>query len=508
MRHGRLLPESLSAEGKKQLAADLQDPSRDSSLQKLVVTFPKVDDLDFDGQRYSGGNLSFIDSMLGESGRPIAFDRELPALLVPLTPEAEATLIERRAAFQAGADTLKIRETADQALGEGASALMFADGAFLRAYAGGFDDLYFHLFQNGNGPSALAFCAFADGLVERVYQPVNGLRKRGSVPVAGFDLDDILSDGGKTAVRRHLRTQSERAGEPFQQFAFRVLPSIVAKVRTLPAGARFIATHAEILRALQLRQHFYPTQVPPLYRSPDRFLGWAGAFFIPVANGPALPPGAADSWYPLPERKGRGDQGAEGVASARLFESSSAPELAWEDPKYSHLLADPDEPTEPPKAPAASPSSPPGASSSKVESDPRRRAANTRLIAVVTPTAEEAKEYRAAIAASDDKLRAIEQIRGRIRLLRQFIEGVASPGGSPDGKREPEPLQRALAADLASFERDEGDLAAHLQEALKERADLRTELEDRLRRDRVRPWQGFESKSGEAEPVQELKLVL
>jgi len=515
IRHGRLLPDGLAAAELERLAAALlqPDPSNTSSEQELPATLPAADDLVFDGQRYTGGNLSYIDSMLGKSGRPIAFDRELPALLVPLTPEAEVALAEKRVTFQADAGTRQSREAADQTYGEGAAALMGADGQFLRAYSGRFDDLYFHLFQNGNGPSALAFCGLADGLAERVYQPVHGIGRRSAASPARFDLDDILSDGAKSAVLRHLRAASGPVAEPFQEFAFRVLPSVVTKARALPPGTRFTATHAEILRALRSRQHLYPTRVPPLYRSPDRFLGWTGSFFMPVANGPALPPGATDSWYPLPEQGGRAasDQAAEGASSALLFESSSTPDIVWEDPQLSNLLADPEAPGGPRQTPANRAGTPPS-SNPRVASDPRRRAIHARLLAIVTPTAEEAREYFAAIATSDEKLRAIEQTRGRIRLLRQFVESArtASPDTAPAETNAPsfQHLQQTVKADLASFEQRESDLAARLQVALQERADLRSELESQLVRDRVRPLQTLGKEAGEAEPREAKTLAL
>ena len=498
-RHGRLLPESFPADERKRLAAALPaaDPASEAALEKLLATFPHADALVFDGRRYAGANLRSIDPILGFSGRPIAFDRALPALLVPLSPRAETALAVQQAAFQADPATSEIRADANHEHGTGAAALMLGDGQFLRGYSGRFDDLYFHLFQNGNGASALAFCALADGLVERVYQPVTGIRRAGSQPPAAFDLDDILSDGGKTAVFRYLRTQSAHASEPFQRFAFRVLPTIVAKARTLPPGARFTASHAEILQALRARQHLYPTQVPPLYRSPDRFLGWAGSFFMPVANNPVLPPGAADSWFPLPQQGGRGasDQAADAASGVQLFESSSTVDMVWEDPQLSNLLADPENRSAAPAVPAnkPSPASPPVP---KVESDPRLRATPGHLIAIVTPTAEEARAYFAAIAESDEKLRVIEQRRGRIRLLRQFIESARGASLDPSFK----PLQQAMEADLTSFGQREAELAGHLQITLKARAELRSALAHRLQSERVAPLQSLGEKPGEADP--------
>jgi hypothetical protein len=495
IQHGRLLPDGLAQEEMERLAGWLRasDASDNTALDALPATFPRADELTFNGQDYSGGNLSFIDSILGKSKRPIAFDRAIPAMLVPVAQEAEKALIERRAAFQAAADSGEIRSAVAQAFGEGVSGTMFADGQFLRPYTGRFDDLYFHLFQNGNGLSAMAFSGLAEGLGERVYQPVAGLVAKKDVPAAPFDLNDILSDGGKAAVARQLR--SAAGAEPFKGFAFRIFPAVVNRARSLPAGGRLTVSPSEVLAALRARQHFYPTQVPPLYRSPDRFLGWVDYSFVPVANkGPVLPPGAADSWYPLPQREGHttgtAESAAEGAASAQLFESSSSVDIVWEDPQLSNLLADPEERTVPRKGPAGKSLGPrPRATFPKMDSDPRLRAAAVRLIVVVTPTAAESREYLAAIAASDEQIRTIEQARGRTCLLRKFLGNAPRDGGD---------LQQAIAADLAALDQQETEFKARLQDALQHRMDLRSELAERLVRDRVRPLETLGKESGEA----------
>lgn len=499
--HGRLLPEGVPQEAMELLATGLRKPlgTDDAAFEALLETLPKADDLSFDGQRYIGGNLAYIDSVLGQSRRPIAFDRALPVLLVPIAPEAEASLLEKRTAFQGDIDHRELRTAAVQAFGASAATTMLADGQFLRPYIGRFDDLYFHLFQNGNGASAMAFCGLADGLTGRTYQPVPGLAPATANTAAPFDLTDILTDGGKTAVRRFLG--AGRTGEPFQSFAFRIFPSVVTKTHNLKAGARFTVSQAEMIRALRARQHVYPTQVPPLYRSPDRFLGWAGYSFFPVANkGPALPPGAAESWYPLPQRESRAaaDTVSEGAASARLFESSTTVDITWEDPQLSNLLANPDERPAPPKMPAAkapAPGQPAESAPPKPSTDPRLRSASARLIAVVTPTIEEARGYLAGIAASDEQIRTIEQERGRGRLLREFI---GNQDIAPAADRH---LQDAVGADMALLDQRGAALEEGLQQVLQQRANLRAELTARLVRDRVGPLEALGKKPSEPDPA-------
>ena len=496
-RQARLLPEGLSEDAKARLVSELlkpHDPS-EPGLRESVASFPGVDELDYDGERYVGGNLNFIDSILSETGRPIAFDRELPAILVPLSPEAEGILNERRLEFQKATEAGKAGKEAKQSSGSQSGSGMFAEGQFLRTYVGRFDDLYFHLFQHGNGASALAFCALADGLVGRVYHPVFGLLRQATAPVAPYDLDDILADGAKAAVQRHFGAASGRAEEPFHRFAYRLVPGLVGKAHRLRPGARIIATRMEIQQALQTTQRLYPTRVPPLYRSPDRFLGWSGSLFIPVANAPTLPPGAANSWYPLPERAGQttAESSADDVASEQLFESSSTSDLVWEDPQFSDLLADPGD-RNAGRTGALHERSAGASPNPQVESDPRRRVAVARLIAIVTPQSEEARQYATAIASNDEMVRAIERRRGRVRLLSQFIESAenTSTGAALEKKsgQAAAVLHEAITRDLASLAQREQDLVALLQEALHERGKVRGELEERLR-DRARQLQSL-----------------
>jgi hypothetical protein len=131
---------------------------------------------------------------------------------------------------------------------------------------------------------------------------------------------------------------------------------------------------------------------------------------------------------------------------------------------------------------------------------------------VITPTAEEANTYHAAIATSDDQLRGIERTRGRIRLLHEFIGSaqVASANSVPEKRTTLsfERLRQVMTVDLEALEQRESDLAAALQAALQERANLRSELENRLLRDRVAPLQALGKKPGEGEPRAEGAGVL
>lgn len=521
-RFGRLLPEVLSATDRLQWATALEVTTAEgqAAFEKQAAALPKVDELIFDGQEYSGGNLSFIDCLLGKSGRPVAFDRALPSILVPLSLEAETAAVAKRTEFQAKAENAALREAATKTHGGTSADALFGDGHYLRPYAGRFDDLYFHLFQNGTGPSGIAFGALVDGLAQRrTYQPVNGVCQRSKVAPSSFDLSDILTDGGKAAVTKHLRSKYERPIEPFRSFAFRILPTIIAKARELPAGSRFTTTTPEMLKALRAREHFYPIQVPPIYKSADRFLGWAGSMFIPVATKPVLPPGAAESWFPLPKGGGRSsaESAADGASSSQLFDSNSLPALpanpdgtpgaTWEDPQLSNLLAAPETKALPPSPPPGkSPSSPtpksPGTESApRVDpNDPRLRPMIGRFIAVVTPTVEEGAAYLVAIAASDEKLRSLEQLRGRVRLQRSFIQTAHTASASVANVPAVNGARQAMDADLKMIEQSEQALNDRMLTALQERAAVRTALEERLVRERVRPLEALGKKTEEARP--------
>jgi hypothetical protein len=129
----------------------------------------------------------------------------------------------------------------------------------------------------------------------------------------------------------------------------------------------------------------------------------------------------------------------------------------------------------------------------------------------VTPTATEAIAYKTAIATSDEKLRAIEQTRGRIGMLRAFIESARAAFSAAVRGRPNDPaierLQRAMAADLASFDQHESELAARVQVALQERLDLRVALENRLH-ERVEPLRALGRKPGEVEASEKIPLAL
>jgi hypothetical protein len=194
------------------------------------------------------------------------------------------------------------------------------------------------------------------------------------------------------------------------------------------------------------------------------------------------------------------EQIVDGDSSAQLFASSSTAAVEWEEP--TQLLVDPGTPAEAAKEEQSVQPPQPGGPAVRVlpaipvhpaepaappqSADPRRRAAPRRLIAVVTPTVSESREYAAAISASDEKVRALVQKLGRIGMLRTFL-------GTKDGtsgELAAGELQQAIDSDLAALKLREAEFNAGLQAALSERADLRSRLEEQLKQ-RARPLQAL-----------------
>ena len=541
MRFGRLIPENAAAEQIRQLAQMLRPGTKadENGIPALVKDFPPADKLLFDGEGYAGGNFGFIDAIIGAQGRPIALDREPPMFLVPLPAGAAEALSKRREAFQVRRNPHVLHEidvdsslSPDGAGGAPPAEMMSEDGEYIRPYCGRFDDLYFHLFQNGNAVSALAFLAVADELSERRYHPLTGLVDQKIGPPLRFNLNDILSSGGLSAIRAYVSRIGARETTAFKGFAYRVMPLIVERVGASNPGDVLKVEAADVLRAMHGGQRLYPTLVPPLYVSPDRFFGWAGSLCVPVVDRFSLPQGSMDSYCPLPNRNtnNRDETRTEDKnASDGLFMSSSTSELMWEDPQNSDLLSDPRElkkrkrssklqrgktgtggfltvprPSDLNREGRQTGETAPAFDPSRLNESPSAKDDRThsmppfRLIAVVTPTSADTAAYFAAIQSNDDRLRAAEQLLGRTQKLRSELKRArASLTGGSGGD-----LAQAIADDLTSLDRWEKETRAELLNALGDRADVRALLERRLLEERIPSLQSLgknEGKTGSPE---------
>jgi hypothetical protein len=518
-RFGRLISEEVKAEEIKRIAGLLRPGAgADAEVRAIVGAFPPADLLLYDGEGYEGGNFGFIDAIIGAQGRPIALDREPPMFLVPLTAAGQEALARRREAFQARRHPRVLSEISvdpvPEASGGAAPAdlLMFADGQFVRPYCGRFDDLYFHLFQNGNAVSALAFSAVTDGLSDRRYHPLTGLVGQKIGPPQRFDLNDVLSSGGLSAIRAYTVRNGARETTAFKGFAYGVMPFIVQRVAGSSPGDILKVDSTDVLRAMRSEQRLYPTRVPPLYVSPDRFLGWTGSLCVPVVS---LPQETMNSYCPLPNRApGNGDdsKAADNSASNQLFESSSTNQLVWEDPQDSDLLSDsreakgrkrssgrPEElgsrkrakggflvaprPGDLLRGDGNSVGGTPAPEPGRQKDERARSTPPPRLIAVVGPTEAETAAYSSAIQANDGRLRSAEQALGRTQKLRSELKLALSSRSRESG----DGLNQAIEDDLASLDRCEQEAHSELLNALNDRAAVRAQLERHLLDERVAP---------------------
>jgi hypothetical protein len=491
LQFGKLVPANAAPQEIAILAETLTEPAtaaRNQALQALTAGYPEADTLTFDGEKYRGGNFAFVDSILGLTGRPVALDRELPVWLVPLSADGETVLADKRNKFQAEQKNAALRTaTAHLFLGKNGSegtavaAQLFQDGAFVRVYCGRFDDLYFHLFQNGNGLSALAFAAVADGLSLRRYHAITGLVAASVSPVERFDLSDVLSGGGRAAIGRWEATQGGDSQRALRGFSTRVLPLIAGRISQLAPGAAITVSQDEFLNALRNTKSLYPTGVPPLYRSAARFFGWNRGHFVAASERRIiLAEGQMDSLCPLPEADENAAPPSSQAApknTPNLFASSSASGLTWEDPSENKLLADPD------SEPAANPDgNGPPIIPAPEETDPRLRPAGQHLLAVATATVSEAEAYFSAIRANDEKLRAVQAFDRRTRRVQANLEAA----------QKVKPLD-VISTDLSHLAKTEAALAEERLTILRERLAIRAALETRIRAERLDAIKPFEA---------------
>ncbi len=510
-RFGRLLPKGATMAEKRALGSSLLDSEWTEAIRTRIEGYPRFDELVFHGRQYSGGNSGHIESIIGESGLPIAADRLAPMILVPLQAQTERELLEERTKFVESEQNKAARQAAEAQYGLGAGDLMFGDGQFLRPYLGRVDDLYYHLFQNGNAASAMAFHSIVEGFSTRRYTALRGLSLRRPEPeLTLVDWDDIISGGAKGAVKAHLQLRAVDA-EPFQGFAHRMLPMLLSRAAQLSTGSRMVASNEDIVRVSRSPRRLYPAQVPPLYRSAQRFLGYEGAMIIPAANRRAQAAPIPESWYPLPGHPAHEERefAAEHSSSEQLFEmsesaaatpieavrSSTADEIVWEDPQESTLLADALKAEEnASKAPSASvlASTPAGANAADKRNDPRLKATQSRLVAVVTPTTQELEDYRSAISSNDSEIRSASRLCGRLSTMREALLAAQQSLGGGNGKspnRSPEIVLalESLEADLISLAFRDSEFAGSLNTLLHERASIRSALVDQITTSRVQP---------------------
>jgi hypothetical protein len=401
--YGRLLPDDLPAEKIEALAEALGQGIEPAGLEAL----PPADDLVLAEGRLQGGNFKFFDYLVGMDHRPVALDRCLPMVVVPLGREAAATLEKRRFEFQTAADTGLIRARVDRFHLQKVSTTFVADGLALRPYAGRADDWYYRLVQEGTPYTQLQFYAMIEGWPDRAYHPLTGMGKPEAVPPVWFNTSDLLSHHALSAVRAAMAAGADLKRNPFEGLALRVLPYCEKEYARLEIGVELGVPPNALAQARTRGSRLAPPAVSPLFQDPARFLGMAGRNeWILVARNyaaktpvPALEPDlpmrsptleeAADVTYwedprqaPAPSGPGNGGPVVPPVPEPMADPGAEKPASAA--PALPHAPAATAAAATPPPLPLPKPS--------------------TYRLAVLMPKIEEAENYVQTIAANEASL--------------------------------------------------------------------------------------------------------
>lgn len=286
LKFDRLLP-SLPPTALNQVADIFFGENPDPTEQEAVAArFPPADTLIFDGSRLLGGNFRDIDSLIGLSGRPIAFDRELPTWIVPLESARAQALDSTRAAGFSPQEFSELRNIFNQIHTADVSEHLVTDGILLRPYAGKMDDLYHELVQKGGRDGQLDYFAILDSLPSRQYSPIAGTAAREFVPPPKVSLSNIVSGGALKAIQT-FKTANPRDSvrNPFKGLAVRTRPYIGEQLRKTAPGSTLNLSGELMRRAISDPRRFSPPKAPPLFHDPSRFLGqWEDPRFIFVAK--------------------------------------------------------------------------------------------------------------------------------------------------------------------------------------------------------------------------------
>lgn len=287
----RLLPPSLSPQDLDRLSrifisTSANEADQDSAAQKL----PHADTLIFDGSKLSGGNFRFIDSIIGMNGHPIAFDRQLPAWITPLTFSAAKGLSNSQQNFANQPTNAELGELTNRIYQVNVAPHLAADGIFLRPYAGRIDDLYYHFTQTPEQKHSLNYFALLDSLPPRQYSPITGTKSHQDVPPSRVNLSDILSTGSFSAIQR-FRKENPQANirNPFKGLAVRILPLLDEAIQKEKPGEEWKISRETLRRAMNDPRRFTPQKVPPIFNDPSRFLGWIDPRYTRVSKKKKTP---------------------------------------------------------------------------------------------------------------------------------------------------------------------------------------------------------------------------
>ena len=282
----RILPPSITTQDLDRLSRIFITTSANENEQASAAqSLPTADTLTFDGSKLSGGNFRYIDAIIGMDGHPIAFDRQLPAWIIPLTSSAAQGLSRSQQIFANQPTNVELAELTNRIYQVNVSLNLAADGIFLRPYAGRIDDLYYHLAQSPDSKNSLNYFALLDSLPPRQYSPISGTKSPQDVPPSRVNLSDILSTGSFAAIQR-FRKENPQANirNPFKGLAVRMLPLLDEAIHKAKQGKEWEISREIMRRAMNDTRRFTPQKVPPIFNDPSRFLGWVDPRYIRVSK--------------------------------------------------------------------------------------------------------------------------------------------------------------------------------------------------------------------------------
>ena len=282
----RLLPPALSPQDLDRLSRIFITTSANENEQASAAqNLPPADTLVFDGSKLSGGNFRYIDAIIGMDGHPIAFDRQLPAWIIPLTSSAAKGLSSSQQNFANQPTNAELAELTNRIYQVNVAPYVAADGIFLRPYAGRIDDLYFHFAQSPDQKLSLNYFTLLDSLPPRQYSPISGTKSPQDVPPSRVNLSDILSTGSFAAIQR-FRKENPQANirNPFKGLAVRILPLLDEVIQKARLGEEWEISREIMRRAMNDSRRFTPEKAPPIFNDPSRFLGWIDPRYIRVSK--------------------------------------------------------------------------------------------------------------------------------------------------------------------------------------------------------------------------------
>jgi len=252
----------------------------------------KVDELVWTGRRFIGTDWTDVDSIMGLLGTTLDLERELPALVLPVSGRLARTLEDARAGYQQTMEMLQRGTSVYQEAGEvagqiggwfGASSesavrqrrYAVADGIWLRRECR-LDGAYAMLVQKGTGAGAMEFASALTDSHGIVYEPSVGYFPDGD-RVSAADLNNSLSGGARGAVDRFLADRQLAIENPFASFARAVAPVVREKSLAVSAGQPLRLGAADVAAASGRHVDF--SRFPSLSATASSLEDWAVALW-------------------------------------------------------------------------------------------------------------------------------------------------------------------------------------------------------------------------------------